>query len=381
MHQFLALFSLWTMFYMNIAGFGVYLAYLSIPFLITKAKLKYPSYIKIIFALIIFVYFFPVLIKFYLLKDILKILIMVLYFFTLKTFVNKKKIYDVIDISVVILVLYGLFQYIAFNTGNDGYALWLHQRIIPFHGGLSAGTAQWDYSRAGVGIRVSSLTQEPSYFAFTVGVYFFITKRVFVKAFCLLGFTLSLSFISMYSFMAIVGFWLAKKIFKVNLLIYMLIVFLIHVIFVQTVYNLIPEAVLPTFSARYGGLSEWSHSTFIEIITGVYDSGYPDGDKHIWFPYSNLSSLAVNFGIIGIFIYSYLLSRLGRKNDMAALALYLYGFNFYYLTGWPPYVVFVYMIYLERDHRKHKFFFKPIKNKYFIKTPLGSQNSQNYSDI
>lgn len=226
---------------------------------------------------------------------------------------TKQEIHDVIDISVVILVLYGLFQYLALNTGNDRYALWLHQQIIPFHGGLSAGTAQWDFSRAGVGIRVSSLTQEPSYFAFTVGVYFFITKRVFVKAFCLLGFILSLSFISMYSFIAILGFWLAKKFLKLNLLIYMLIVFLIHVIFVQTFYNLLPEVLMPTFSARYHGLLVWSKATFIEIFTGVYDSGYPDGDKRIWFPFSNLSSLATNFGLIGVFIYSYLISKLGKK--------------------------------------------------------------------
>ena len=64
------------------------------------------------------------------------------------------------------------------------------------------------------------------------------------------------------------------------------------------------------------------------------------------------------------------MSRLGRKNDMAALALYLYGFNFYYLTGWPPYVVFIYMIYIESEKlsitpRKYKFTNR-IKKKLFI---------------
>lgn len=90
LHKFFALFSLWTMFYVNVAGFGVYFAYLSIPFLITKAKLKYPSYIKIFFALIIIVYFFPVIIKFYLLKDIFKIAVIFVYFLTLKNFFFDK---------------------------------------------------------------------------------------------------------------------------------------------------------------------------------------------------------------------------------------------------------------------------------------------------
>lgn len=52
---------------------------------------------------------------------------------------------------------------------------------------------------------------------------------------------------------------------------------------------------------------------------------------------------------------------------MAALALYLYSFNFYYLTGWPPYAVFIYMIYLDLKEPKikpDKFFIHKKINRY-----------------
>lgn len=339
MHKILALFSLWTLFSIDLPGLALYPSYLAIPLLLFKSKLKYPKSIIILILGFFLLSLMAITTKIHLAADFVRGLVMVSYFLYLKTFLKKEKIFNVIDISVTILVIYGCFQYIAFLTGHGEYGAWLHNKI---------GDAQYGgpYDvRSGIP-RVASLTSEPSYFAFTVGIYFFITKKKLVKLLCIIGYFISFSLISIYGALGAIGFYLCKKILRINLFIYMILIFLVHIIFVYSYYATVAELDIGgTFSARYAGLMRYLQSSNVELIIGVPDTGTEIST--IRRPFSNISSLVVNFGIMGILAYTYFLSKAGKKNNMAALSIYLYGFNYYYLTGWPSFVVFLYMIYID----------------------------------
>lgn len=337
MHQILTLFSLWTLFSIDLLGLALYPSYLAIPLLLVKSKLKYPKSMIILILGFFLLSLMAITTKIHLALDFVRGLVMISYFLYLKTFLKRDKIFDIIDISVTILVIYGCFQYIAFLTGHQEYGLWLHKQIgNDLYGG------PYD-NRSGI-LRVSSLTFEPSYFAFTCGIYLFITKRKLVRLICLLGYFISFSLISLYGALGVIGFCLWKKILKMNLFSYMLLIFFAHVFFVYTYYsNVVDLEIGPTFAARYAGLLKYLQSSIVELIIGVSDIG--SEMVTVKRPFSNISSLVVNFGIVGVLAYTHFLSKIGRKNDMAALAIYLYGFNYYYLTGWPSFVIFLYMIY------------------------------------
>jgi len=351
MHQILALFSLWTLFSIELFGMALYIPYIAIPAILFKSReshkfLVYPKYLIVILVLIPLFFLIPLITKLYLFKDIIKIILMFLYFIYLRNFIGKKNIFKIIDLSILILVIYGLLQYIAFLMGYQHYGSWLHSQMEVFHPEISQLGLGGAYSMREGFLRVSSLTYEPSFFAFTTGVYFFITKNPLIKALCLLGGWLSFSLISLYSVLGLIIFYVIKLLFKrVNLLLYMIAIFIVQIIFVIVYYSNISGYILNTFAARYTGLSEFIESTnAVELMTGLYDTS---GSIWIKSPMSNLSSIVVNFGIIGVLLYIYFLSKLGKKNEMAALSIYLYGFNFYYITAWPSFVVFIYMIYID----------------------------------
>ena len=91
----------------------------------------------------------------------------------------------------------------------------------------------------------------------------------------------------------------------------------------------------------------------IELVTGLHiSSSITEDEKGFYLTraLSNISSIAVNFGFVGLFLYSYFIAKLGDKNPLPALAIFFYGFNFYYLTGWPIFPVFIYLIAEEPKH-------------------------------
>ncbi|MBD2353377.1 hypothetical protein H6G41_01855 [Tolypothrix sp. FACHB-123] len=362
MHQILALFSFWTLFSVDILGVSFYPSYLLIPLYIFKAY--YPKYITKIIIIIIPVYVFALASKFYLIADVVKLGIMITYFLYLNSFFDKDKLLNIIDISVIILVLFGLSQYVSFLVGNLGYVTWLHEVIGT---GKEELGAAFDL-RGGI-LRVASFTREPSYFAFTVGVYFFITKRIFIKLVCVLGYILSFSLVSLYAVIGLLGFYCFRFLFKTkySLLIYTMLIVLIQILFVKYFLDAyVPDYLYQTFSDRYSGLKEFtSSSNLIEILTGIYGTTLSDVDSvAVIRSYSNISSLAVNFGLYGIFVYIYFIHKLGRYNESAALSIFLYGFNFYYLTGWPTFVIFVYLLYAQSSSFSDYPLFQLRKNYY-----------------
>ncbi|MCT7977396.1 hypothetical protein [Laspinema olomoucense] len=337
MHKILSLLSLWTLFSIDFLGFSLYPSYLPILLLLFKIKIKYTKSIKIFIVCFLSLSLIAIVTKLHLIVDVVRAIVMVCYFIYLKNFFTKDKIFDITDISVGILVAYGCFQYIAFLTGYGEYGAWLHNQI-----GYEGLGGPYD-ARGGIP-RVSSLTSEPSYFAFTVGIYLFITKKILVKVLCIIGYFISFSFISIYGALGLIGFYILHKLLKIDLFLYMILIFIVQVLFVYTYYaNL---AYIETFTARYTGLSEYlASSNIVELLIGIPDTaGQIITIKR---PYSNISSLVVNFGIIGLIAYLYFIAKIGKKNNMAALAMYLYSFNYYYLTGWPSFVVFLYMIYID----------------------------------
>ncbi|MBD2424581.1 hypothetical protein [Phormidium sp. FACHB-1136] len=338
MHQTLLLFSLWTIFSINVFGLAFYPSFLAILFLLLRKKLKYPKKIILLIIGFLGLSIIAILLKPYLFIDLIRFIILFLYFLYLKAFCSEEKLHQVIDVSVAILVIYGVFQYIAIITGNIGYATGLFEQI-----GASGQGGAYD-TRGGI-LRVASLTSEPSYFAFTVGVYFFITKKTIIKFLCIIGYIISFSYISIYAALGITGFLLWKKLLKLNLFSYMLFVFFIHTIFVYTYYqSIVALDIGGTFSARYGGLDWYLRSSAPEMFLGVFN--VPE-EVTIRRGFSNISSLVVNFGLLGFLGYCYFLSKLGRFNNVAVLAIYLYGFNYYYMTAWPTFIVFIYMIYVN----------------------------------
>jgi hypothetical protein len=354
MHQILALFSLWTIFSIDILGVSFYPSYLLIPLYLLKPN--YPRSVTKIIIIILPVYVFALTSKFYLIADVVKVGIMITYFLYLNSFFDKDKLIKIIDISVIIMVLFGLFQYLSFLSGNNAYASWLHELIGTGKDELGA---PFDF-RGGI-LRVASLTREPSYFAFTVGVYFFITKRIFVKLFCILGYILSFSLVSLYAVIGLIGFYFFRYLFrsKFNLLIYTILILLIQILFVMYFIDAyVPDYLYQTFSDRYAGLKEFTSSNnLIEIITGIYGTTLSETDNvAVIRGYSNISSLAVNFGLYGVMIYIYFIHKLGKYNELAALSFFLYGFNFYYLTGWPTFVIFVYLLYAQSSSNESSSF-------------------------
>ncbi|BAY25577.1 hypothetical protein NIES2100_53830 [Calothrix sp. NIES-2100] len=345
MHQVLALLSLWTLFSIDILGVSFYPSYLLIPLYIFKPN--YPRYVTRIIIIVIPVYVFALASKFYLIADVVKLGIMIGYFLYLNSFFDKDKLLKIIDISVIILVLFGLSQYLSFLAGNQAYVTWLHDFIGT---GKEELGAAFDF-RGGI-LRVASFTREPSYFAFTVGVYFFITKKILIKLVCVMGFILSFSLVSLYAVIGLIGFYCFRYLFKskYSLLVYTMLIVLIQILFVKYFLDAyVPDYLYQTFSDRYSGLKEFTNSNnLIEILTGIYGTTLSDIDNvSIVRGYSNISSLAVNFGLYGIVVYIYFIHKLGKYNELAALSFFLYGFNFYYLTAWPTYVIFVYLLYAQ----------------------------------
>ena len=127
MHEILALFSLWTMFSIDISGFSFYPSYILIPLWILKPK--YPKGLNKIILTILPLYLFAIISKPHLIGDLIKLTMMIGYFLYINSFFDRKKLLNIIDLSISIMVLFGLFQYLSLIFGYVDYAIWLHQLV------------------------------------------------------------------------------------------------------------------------------------------------------------------------------------------------------------------------------------------------------------
>jgi hypothetical protein len=340
MHELLAVFSLWSLFSIDVAGFPLYPSYLAIPFLY---KYKYLKGINKFSLLIAPFYAVSIISKPYIISDVFKIVFMIGYLIYLNSNFKRERLLLVIDISIFIMVGYGMFQYICFSFDQIDAGTWLHGLI-----GTEGFGGAYDVRNGN--LRVASLTKEPSYFAFTTGIYFFITKRRFTKIVCSIGFLLSLSLVSWYAVISIFIFYLLNRYLSLRLFFYLLVITLLHLAFVLFFYELVPPDLSGTFDDRYAGLHYLlSSSNSIDILTGA-SSIKDQSVNNITRALSNISSLSVNFGVLGLLAYSLFFDKLGKYNKLASLAFFLYSFNFYYLTGWPSYVIFLYLIITNEDN-------------------------------
>jgi uncharacterized membrane protein YuzA (DUF378 family) len=336
MHELLALFSLWSLFSVDFVGIPIYPSYFVIPLLLLNKK--YIKSINKFIFLILPLYSISVITKPYLIGDVFKITFMLGYLVYVHSYFERKRLLDIIDISVCIMVAYGLFQYLLITFGQEDPAVWLHSTI----GTEGFGGA---YDVRDGNLRVASFTKEPSYFAFTVGVYIFITNRYWVRVACLIGAFLSLSLISWYAVFGITAFYILNRYLNLRVFFYLLIVTATHVFFVAFLYEFIPPNLAPTFDDRYAGLHYMlSSSNLLDLLTGASNVKGREVDT-ITRGFSNISSLSVNFGIMGLLAYNLFIDQLGKYNKLASIAFFMYCFNFYYLTGWPSYVIFIYLIF------------------------------------
>lgn len=357
MQDFLLLTSMWTLFGLNIYGFAFYPTYLLVLFyLFRKAILRVPRSLLIVIVTVTLLIGIPVMFRPRLLTDWMRWIFLVLLFIRVMTYSKNRigRLYTVIDWSIGILVIYGIFQYLSVIFGFPERAAWLANIVHQFSG-LSAG-APFDLRD---NLRVASLTQEPSYFAFTVGIYFFITQRKLVKRLCIIGSIISFSQITIYATLGLLFYYVLRQMFRVKLLVFLLLIVAINLFFAKFLYEKLPEDVALRLYPRYVSLVWFAQKANpVEVIVGLSELpdssdlgnivGAPFQPNEIWVSrgLSNIGSLFVNFGLLGMVVYCACLAQLGRYNQYAALALFLYGFNFYYLTAWPSFVIFAYMIYL-----------------------------------
>lgn len=115
----------------------------------------------------------------HLLIDLTKILVLTFVILKLKHFAFQspggyKAILNLLDVSVSFLVIFGVIQYLAYLFGFERVVYDLHKLF-------SNGVGGTPLDLRGGFLRVSSLTLEPSYFAFTVGVFFLLRLALALK--------------------------------------------------------------------------------------------------------------------------------------------------------------------------------------------------------
>jgi hypothetical protein len=348
----LLLISPMTLLCFNVGGISIYPSFFLIFSLINGRDIRKQISQKervIFLSLLSGIYAIASVTKQYLLVDVFRLIIMFLMYVYMCKNATREKTLFLLDIAIIMIVMYGVFQYVCSMLGLDESAIWLHQ-LIPSD--LVGGVID---NRGGT-LRVASLTREPSYFAFTIGVYLFITKRIIVKIFCILGFFLSFSFISIYAICGIVIYYLINKFTQLPVFFYITSIIIIH-LFVASNFDhlstMLPSDIMETFETRYYGLIKFVKSRdIIDIMTGLTSTinGTDAVDNsYLQRAYCNISSVAVNFGCVGLCLYAYAMSQLGKVNPLGALAIFFYGFNFYYLTGWAIFPVFIYLITVQDD--------------------------------
>ena len=361
MIELLLLISTWTLFGLNVYGFAFYPTYLIAPLvLFRKIKIRYPRAVPIVIAIVSMLHGISMLYRPSLLTDWVRWMFMILLFAGIMAYGENRieRLYSMIDWSVSILAIYGIFQYLIVLFGFPDNALWLANTVNQFSG-LATG-APLDFRD---NLRVASLTLEPSYFAFTVGIYYFITRRKLVKKLCIIGGLVSFSQITVYALIGLLFYYLLHRMFRMKLIVFLLLVVAINLIFSKYIYPQLPEDVTIRFYPRYVSLVWFTQmANPVEYIFGLqtiptisdldfihgadFFNRFSPTEDWVGKGLSNIGSLIVNFGLLGVVAYCIFFAELGRYNQFAALALFLYGFNFYYLTAWPSYVIYSYMVYV-----------------------------------
>lgn len=286
------------------------------------------------------------LIKGFLLVDLLKISVMVSVIYYLVDYLRRYPDFDwrrLLDASLLILVGYGLFQYVTILSGNEAWAVRLHDLF-----GYEGTGGPYD-TRGGI-LRVASLTREPSYFAFAVGIYAFVTRSILVRAVCVLGAVISFSLITFYAWFGVGVFVVFSRLFRVGFLPFAFGMAGLHLLVSLNLSAWVPETLLPTFEARYDALI-YAISRFnaVEWIVGSWSVGLDD-PATLYRPYSNIASVLLLFGVLGLVIYAVLFDLLRKRSryPLAVVAMFLFGFNYYYLTAWPIVVVFFAVLFAVR---------------------------------
>ncbi|MDB5037061.1 MAG: hypothetical protein JWQ35_589 [Bacteriovoracaceae bacterium] len=339
-----------SLFSWNFGGLEFYPAFLLIPFgflqLFERLKenanyrMSHFSFGILLLAILIL---FHAAAQSFLASDILKLIVAILLYNSL-IFLSKRlglKILNILDYSICLLVLYGIFQIVASLSGYRELASSFNTWV------RGAGEAIPIDTR-GVGIldfmRVSSFTSEPSYFAFTVCVYFFLTESRITRFFCLIGIFISLSFITLYSWTGMAVYQLTKKL-RVPTPFFFIGAVIAHLIFAATIYYEVPQKFFPTFYDRYAGIVEFLRFDWLQILFGSnnIDRSFP---INLIRPYSNLGSILFLFGLLGLSIYIFLFRALEKEatKPKAVIMIFLLMFNYYYLTSWPIIAGFLFLI-------------------------------------
>ena len=278
-------------------------------------------------------------IKPFLIKNVIKQLLILLLIFYLYNYEKKNygKLIKLLNISIIILTIYGLFQYICLLIDKRDFAIFLHSSFESF-GYTSAAI------RMGIP-RVSSLVYEPSHLSFIVGVYFFITNNKFIRILCILCLIMSVSYTTLYAFSAYLLYIIFKKL-KLNFFIVGYTTLIIHIFIAIYFVNEIPSEYQHTFIHRYIGIIKLiSNNNIFEYLFGSFtvNSNFPN---YILNTPSNVSSVFFLLGIIGYSLYLYIYHCIEEtsKLSQATAIMFFYGICAYYLMTWPIYIIFLTLV-------------------------------------
>lgn len=302
-----------------------------------------PKVLSLMLLLTIIV--FGVFSKPFLFTDILKVIVMFVVFYNIRSFAkaNYLEFEKVLDLSICCLVIYGLFQYSAVVLGHEDLAARLHHLIgFEGHGG--------PIDRRGGILRVASLTKEPSYFAYVVGVYIFIARHTIMKMVCLVGLAISFSLITVYAMSGVLIYRILKAM-GVGFLGAGLMVLAAHWVFVGFFFDSVPVLVKPSFDERYAAFTELAErGRSSEFLFGSF-SVDEEAPTNLVRPLSNIGSILFLFGLVGYSSYLYLFTTLEKRSvcPAAVASMFLYGFNFYYLTAWPIIIVYFAFVAMEKQ--------------------------------
>jgi hypothetical protein len=334
----------YSLFSVKLHDFGFYLPYLLsfvglfvfLKYLTKTNNISYKIKPLYFYIFLFFLYLcLSITLKIFLIKDLIKFVVIFFFFIGTRYYFLKdqKKFMKIMNWSIVVLVVYGLFQYIMLRAGNLETITYFHKVFNQL------GHSDAFNIRAGV-YRVASFTRESSYFCFIVGIYFFITKNNFMKLICLIGLFISFSLILVYVGLGLFIYKVFKTL-RIPSFYTMILILAFHIVLALYFFQDIPVLFRPTFDHRYLGINEFLKFGFIESFFGSFsvNSSYYQA---LLSPFSNIGSLLYIMGLIGIFLYINIYYFLGKNSYLptACFALFLFGFNYYYLTAWPIMITF-----------------------------------------
>lgn len=325
-----------SLFHWNFGGFAVYAPYaLVFTGLLAIFRVRLSNVAKTDALLFVFLAIMAVatLRRPELAPDLLKAIMLMLYIAAIRFCIETNEInfWRWLDFSILVLVFYGVIQYVGYLTGRDVFVYGLHDLAgyegfggpIDFRGGIA---------------RVSSLTKEPSHFAYIVGIYLFVTKTFLIRVACVVGLALSFSLITVYVAIGISLYWLLSKV-RYGYVLFALIITTAHVALASNMY-IVDDMFLPTFVSRYAGISYLlEHGTLFDWVFGV--SWIPD-EIDLARPSSNTGSVLLQFGLLGWGILLWVAFRFTKNGfAYASIVWILFSFNYYYFTAWPIAFTFI----------------------------------------